>query len=116
MLWNVTFHLPLAGLWVRVIGWACFWPVKKVDLLGLVAARNQAAGAGKADSLKVKVKSAQSCPTLCNPTDCSLPGSSVHGILQAGVGCHSLLPGVFPTQGSNPGLQHCRQILYHLSH
>ena len=28
-------------------------------------------------------KVAQSCPTLCNPVDCSLPGSSVHGILQA---------------------------------
>ena len=26
---------------------------------------------------------AQSCPTLCNPMDCNLPGSSVHGILQA---------------------------------
>ena len=34
----------------------------------------------------------------------------------AGVGCHSLLQGIFPTQGSNPGLLHCRQILYHLSH
>ena len=33
-----------------------------------------------------------------------------------GVGSHSLLQGIFPTQGSNPGLQHCRQILYHLSH
>jgi len=37
--------------------------------------------------VKVKVKSesevAQSCPTLCKPVDCSLPGSSVHGILQA---------------------------------
>ena len=32
---------------------------------------------------KVKVKAAQSCPTLCNPMDCSLPGSSVPGILQA---------------------------------
>ena len=31
----------------------------------------------------VKVLVAQSCPTLCNPMDCSLPGSSVHGILQA---------------------------------
>ena len=31
-------------------------------------------------------------------------------------GCHSLLQGIFPTQGSNPGLLHCRQILYHLSH
>ena len=32
------------------------------------------------------------------------------------VGCHSLLQGIFPTQGSNLGLLHCRQILYHLSH
>ena len=33
-----------------------------------------------------------------------------------GVGCHDLLQGIFPTQGSNSGLPHCRQILYHLSH
>ena len=33
-----------------------------------------------------------------------------------GVGCHFLLPGIFPTQGLNPGLPHCRQILYCLSH
>ena len=36
--------------------------------------------------------------------DCSPPGSSVHGILQAritGEGCHALLQGIFPTQGSN---------------
>ena len=31
-------------------------------------------------------------------------------------GCHFLLQGIFPTQGSNPGLLLCRQILYHLSH
>ena len=31
-------------------------------------------------------------------------------------GCHFLLQGIFPIQGSNPGLLHCRQILYHLSH
>ena len=51
--------------------------------------------------------------------DCSPPGSPVHGILQARilewVGC-SLLQGIFPAQGSNLGLLHCRQILYHLSH
>ena len=48
----------------------------------------------------------------CNPMDCT-----VHGILQnTGVGSHSLLQGIFPTQGSNPGLPHCRWILYHLSH
>ena len=33
-----------------------------------------------------------------------------------GVGCHSFVQGIFPTQGSNPGLSHCRWILYHLSH
>ena len=32
------------------------------------------------------------------------------------LGGHSLLQGIFPTQGSNPGLRHCRQILYQLSH
>ena len=30
--------------------------------------------------------------------------------------CHFLLQGIFPTQGSNPGLPHCRQMLYRLSH
>jgi len=51
--------------------------------------------------------------------DCSLPGSSVHGDSpgkNTGVGFHTLLQGVFLTQGSNPGLLHCRQILYCLSH
>ena len=46
------------------------------------------------------------------------PGSSVHGILQARIlewVAISLLQGVFPTQGSNPGLLHRRQILYSLS-
>ena len=42
-------------------------------------------------------------------------GSPVRG-KNTGVGSHSLLSGIFPTQGSNPGLQHCRQILYCLSH
>ena len=34
----------------------------------------------------------------------------------SGVGCHALLLGIFPTQELNPGILHCRQILYHLSH
>ena len=90
---------------------------------------------------------AQSCPILCEPVDCSLPGSSVHGISQTrileskscsvvsdslrphglyspwnslgqntGVGSLSLLQGIFPTQGSNPGLPHCRRIVYQLTH
>ena len=62
---------------------------------------------------------AQSCPALCNPVDCSPPGSSVHRDSpgqNAGVGCHALLQGIFPTPESNPGLLHCRRILYCLSH
>ena len=41
---------------------------------------------------------------------CNCPGKDT------GVGCHSLLQGIFSTQGSNPGLKHCWQILYCLSH
>ena len=56
---------------------------------------------------------------LCGPMDCSPPGSSGHGDSpgkNTGVGCHVLLQRIFPTQGLNPGLLHCRHILYHLSH
>ena len=61
----------------------------------------------------------QLCPMLCDPLDYSLPGTSVCGDSpgkNTGVGCHALLLGIFPTQGSNPGLLHCRWILYHISH
>ena len=61
----------------------------------------------------------QSCPTLCDPMDCSLPGSSIHGIFpgkSSGVGCYFLPQGLFPIQGSNLGLSYCRQTLYSLSH
>ena len=115
--------------------------------------------------MKVKSESevTQSCPTPSNPMDCSLLGSSVHGIFQArvlewgaitfsdiftsfpksvymcsvtsvmsdsldnsppgssvhfsskniGVCCHALLQGIFPIQGSNLHLLHCRWILYY---
>ena len=54
-----------------------------------------------------EVKVAQSCPTLCDPMDCpwNSPGQNT-GVLQ----------GIFSTQGSNPGILHCRWILYHLSY
>ena len=107
---------------------------------------------------RVKVLVAPSCPFLCNSMDCSPPGFSIHGILQARilewvaitfsrgsawlndwtqVSCvadwfftvwatreapilewvaMSSLQGIFPTQGSNPDLLHCRRILYFLSH
>ena len=47
---------------------------------------------------------AQLCPILCNPMDCNLPGSSLHGDSpdkNTGVDCHALLHGIFPTQGLN---------------
>ena len=62
---------------------------------------------------------AQLCPTLCDPMDCSLAGSSVHGASpgkNTGVDCYALLHRIFPTQGSNPGLPNCRWIFYCLSH
>ena len=59
---------------------------------------------------------AKSCPTLVTPQTVARqtplawdsPGKNT------GVGCHFLLQGIFPTQESNPGLLHCRQILYRL--
>ena len=76
---------------------------------------------------------AKSCPTVCNPMDCSPPGSSVHGIFQeritglgekkknTGVGCHLLLKGTFLTQWSKPQRSSClscisRWILYPYCH
>ena len=55
----------------------------------------------------VSAKSLQPCPTLCDPMDCSQPGLSICGISlgkNTGVGCHAFLQGIFPAQGSNPGL------------
>ena len=49
-------------------------------------------------------KSPQSCPTLCDSKDCSLPGSSIHGDFpgkNTRVGCHALVQEIFPTQGLN---------------
>ena len=65
--------------------------------------------------MKVKVKLLSHVQLFVTPY-CSPPGSSVHGILQARVGYHFLLQGIFPTQGPNSGLPHCRQTLYRLGH
>ena len=60
----------------------------------------------------VVVKVAQSCPTL-RPHRLYSPWNSPGQ--NTGVGSLSLLRGIFSSQGSNPGLPHCRQILYQLS-
>ena len=54
------------------------------------------------------MKATQSCPTLSSPWNSRGQSTRVGGL--------SFLQGFFPTQGSNPGLPHCRQILYQLSH
>ena len=61
----------------------------------------------------------QSCLALYDSMNCSPPGSSVHRdspSKNTGVDCHALLQGIFLAQGLNPGLLHCRWILYHLNH
>ena len=80
------------------------------------------------------MKVAQSCPILCKEerkssrlvvSDSLQPqGQYPTRLLRpwdfpgknTGVGCHFLLQGIFPTQGLKPGLPHCRQTLYCLSH
>ena len=62
---------------------------------------------------------AQSCQTHCDPHRLQpprLPCPWKSPDKNVGVGCYSLLQGIFLTQGSNPGLLPCRQILYHPSH
>ena len=62
---------------------------------------------------------AQSYPTFCVPMDYSPPGSSIHRIFQARILVWVAIPfsrEIFPTQRLNPGLLHCRQILYCQSH
>ena len=69
-------------------------------------------GVGK----KAKLLVSQLCLTLCDPIDCSPPARLLclwnFPGKNTGVGGHSLLQGIFLTQGSNPGLLHGRQILY----
>ena len=95
--------------WVQswyVARWKKFW--------SLVAKKANVFNSTEMDTWKWKwsrlVKSKSLRPHGLSPTRLLCPGKST------GVGCHFLLQGIFPTQKSNPGLLHCRQILYHLSH
>ena len=62
----------------------------------------------------MKVKVSQSCPNSFRPHELNRPWNSPGQ--NTGVGSLSLLQGIFPTQGLNPGLPNCGQILYQLSH
>ena len=60
-----------------------------------------------------RMRKSLSCVRLCDPMH-----YTIHGLLpgqNTGLGSRSLLQGIFPTQGSNPGFPHCRRILYQLS-
>ena len=71
--------------------------------------RNERSGKGVSE-----LKVAQSCPTLCFSRGLYSPWNSPGQ--NTGGGSHSLLQGIFPTQGSSPGLPHCRWLLNQLSH
>ena len=88
----------------RLPGFAFYFP-----LLGkYFSSRQTGRGCGSFHNEYVHAKSLQMCLTLCNPTDYSPPGFSVHGTLQARILEWVAIPylqGIFPTQGSNPCLQ-----------
>jgi len=72
--------------------------------------KNPPANALDVKEVEAEVKVAQSCLTLCDPMNWNSPSQNT------GVGRHSLLQQIFPTQGSNSSLSHCRRILYQLNH
>ena len=80
------------------------WKLSKPHTLGIFMESSFYAAAA--------AKSLQSCPTLSDPMDCSLPGSSVHGSFQAGV----LEWGAIAFSTELPGNLIKRQILYRLSY
>ena len=95
----------------------CFLPQQKPENITTRTTRWRTSS-GDTPHVTVKAVVAQSCDSF-EPMDCSPPGPFVHGDSpgkNAAVGCHVLLQGIFPTQGSNRGLQHCRRILHRLSH
>ena len=90
-----------AGLWKTTSSWTQVGPITGNLLICKVAELIK-----WEKKWKVKVLVTQSCLTLCNPMDCSPPGSySVHGIFHnTGAGSHSLFQGMSTTQGWNPGI------------
>ena len=61
---------------------------------------------------RVKVKVTQSCLTLCDPVDCPWNSPGQNTLMDS----LSLLQGIFPTQGLNPGLLYGKWVLYQLSY
>ena len=87
---------------IRGMGTQMLWFSHNLDSLHWV-------GRGKLPWYSCTCSFAQSCPTVCDPMDCSLPGSSVSGFIQARIlewGYCFLLQRIFLTQGSNSHLWH----------
>ena len=85
----------------------------ELDWFGLLQAMAQRLGC----SLRLRISKSESCSVMSNSLRSHGLCSTWNSLGQkTGVGSLSLLQGIFPTQGWNPGLPHCRQILYQLSH
>ena len=105
---NVQLHpaaTPASSLWVANSHFAPYFPLHRIfffflTLYFVLSESESENRSAMSDSLRPH--------GLYSPWNS--PGQNT------GVGSHSLLQGIFPTQGSNPGLWHCRQILYQLSH
>ena len=106
-----THVVPVNSISARALHWSNF-PLPSMS--------SQEVPSSLQTTLKVKALVTQSCPALCNPMDCSPPGRLFCAWdspgKNTGAGCLSLFQGILPSQGSNLGALHCRQILYHLSH
>ena len=105
--------MPYCHLFLRTLGLLTFLPLTVIfdwDKILNLSIKNVKKESCKCESL--------SCPVICDPWTVAhqvlcpenFPGKNI------GVGSHSFLEGIFLTQGSNPGLPHCRQILYHMNH
>ena len=113
---GISSHGDIARQLVHLI--PCSLPDSVVPSLFCSGSRRSFNGAATSSYGRLScAKSLQSCPTLCDSLDCR--GSSVHGTSQARILQWVAIPfsrGIFPIQGSNPGLLHARKFPYCLSH
>ena len=106
LLYNEPFSI--AGGWRKSLGTEKVW--ERILKIVWDVCENEVAGYKHGNEVKV----VQSYPILGDPNGLYSPWN--FSGQNTGVGICSILEGIFPTQGSNPGLPHCRQILYQLHH
>ena len=124
--WLVISHWNVKLSSVMMLGWKFTWLIKRT-LWGCLLELNKCwpygktlpHPPGKKCCAAVMCLFPQSFPTLWTTWTTARQVPLSMGILQARtleVSCHAFLQGTSPTQGSNPGVSHCRWILYQLSH